>query len=102
MFTAYLDYDKRDRHPLSRELFGAFMHRVGGQARQFEKGVINGEHRGETGPVVDWTRKRAYGYRLGTLADARKGFEKATGLKIGWDDAELELESGRVFGDDER
>jgi hypothetical protein len=102
LFTSYIEYDKRERHPLSREQFGEFMHRVGGQGRQFEKGVITGEHRGEVGPQVDWTRKRAYGYRLGTLDDARKGFEEATGLKIAWDDAELELEPGRLFADDPR
>lgn len=102
LFNSYIDYAKRDHHPLSRELFGAFMHRVGGEARQFEKGVINGEHRGENGSMVDRTRKRAYGYRLRTLDDARKGFEKATGLKIAWDDAELELEPGRLFADDPR
>jgi len=88
LFTAYLDYAKRDRHPLSREQFGEFMQHMGAQHKQFTKG-IRGERKGELGPEVDWDRERPYGYLLGALADARKGFEEATGLKIAWDAAEF-------------
>jgi hypothetical protein len=34
--------------------------------------------------------------------DVTINIEEATGLKIAWDDAELELEPGRLFADDPR
>jgi hypothetical protein len=97
LYDSFRDYAKRERHPLSREHFGAFMQRMGAKKRQFEKGGILGESRGDTGAKVVRTDKRVYGYILGTLDQARAGFAKATGLEPAWDDAELELNPPRLW-----
>ena len=99
LFKSYTEYAKHERHPLSRELFGAFMQRMGAKKKQFE-GAIRGERRNHEGePVVDWNRKRPYGYLLGALGDAREGFEAATGLSVEWEDDGAELDPFGVVRD---
>jgi hypothetical protein len=69
LYGSYLEFveQRRDRHPLPREMFGKFLIRMGAKPKRLTAGGC-----------------RIHGYSLGKLTAARAGFIKATGLQVAW------------------
>jgi hypothetical protein len=94
LFASYIEFAKTrgERRILSREGLGRFFAGQGAVAARWRSGVV-GEHVADVlnkwGDAVRTAEpvkaERAYGYRLGTLTDARETFTKATRLAITWD-----------------
>jgi len=93
----YQSYEKycrarHERHPLSREMLGKWMREPAAGGKHTQPACsMTGEHI-TNDPSTDrriaqpvW-KDRAPGYSLGTLADARNAFLKATGLTVKWPD----------------
>ncbi len=95
LYDSYLAFAKgRDRYPLSRETLGRFIMKVaikhGRCAGEVEVGeemrdVLDdsGYTRRQAMPII---RERPWGYRLGTLGEARIKFAGVTGLTFEWVD----------------
>jgi hypothetical protein len=87
---------KGERHPMTREAFGKFMTEMGCKhGRPLD--IVTGEHvadvsvgyGGSTARKSELILKdRAYGYRIGSLAEARAIFENATKLTPDWPEEE--------------
>lgn len=83
---------KGERHPMTREAFGKFMKEMGckhGRPRD----IVTGEHvadvlvgyGGSTARKSELiVKERTYGYRIGSLAEARAIFENVTKLTPDW------------------
>jgi len=98
LFTSYIRYAEahRERHPLSREIFGRWLTSTGANPGRMSDQAI-GEHLidvSETDAaghersrrVTELIRHdRPYGYSIGGLDDARSEFERFTGLDIDWE-----------------
>jgi hypothetical protein len=94
LFASYSDFaDKRhERHPLSRETLGRFMHGLGCQAKRLTKAAV-GEHSPDEPTPFGGTHRvskvhhssRPPGYLIGDLATARESFTEATGLEVQWE-----------------
>jgi Family of unknown function (DUF5906) len=98
LYTSYSRYAeaRRERHPLSRELFGRWMATTGANPGRMRDQAV-GEHlidvtdtdasgHERSRRVADLIRQsRPYGYTLGTLDCARSAFTCFTGLDIGWE-----------------
>jgi hypothetical protein len=95
LHNSYLDYaqQRRDRHPLTRELFGKSL-REGGAKPESRRNQMVGEHMKDipTGlggnsrvaePVV--RSQQAQGYHFGTLDQSRDAFTNTTGLHVDWE-----------------
>jgi hypothetical protein len=95
LFTSYTEFAKakNERHPMSREFFGQFMVKMGGEYTQPRNAVV-GEHItdattgfGNTSRQCALVRKdRATGYKLRTLQQARAAFFDATNLPVEWEE----------------
>jgi hypothetical protein len=96
LFESYSRYceQRRERHPLSRELFGAWLKDAGAKPRQGRDQPV-GEHitnielkQGHKTQTVRGAelimRPRVHGYALGALRSARRTFAKTTGLSFEW------------------
>ena len=94
LFASYSEFadKRRERHPMSREAMGKFLHHVGFKPIRSRHAVI-GEH------IVDESlfggmhrvakvikHPRPPGYSIGNIASARDAFTSATGLSIAWPD----------------
>jgi Family of unknown function (DUF5906)/Bifunctional DNA primase/polymerase, N-terminal len=85
LFESYRDFSRehRDRDQLTREDLGRFIIKMGGSnVRLPTKSVIGESRQGLEHHPSD----RPWGYRLGTLKEARDAFTKRTGLTVTWDD----------------
>jgi hypothetical protein len=95
LFASYSEFAKsrNERRQMAREAFGQFMVKIGGKYTQPRNAVV-GEHITDVtiNPYGDTTRKaaliekkRATGYSIGTLQQARDAFQDATKLTIEWE-----------------
>jgi Family of unknown function (DUF5906)/Bifunctional DNA primase/polymerase, N-terminal len=82
LFTSYEEYSAkhRDRDPLSRDAFGAFLTAMGGVRKRLPGDTVVGED--QHGPKHH--PGRPWGYRLGSLDEARAAFVTETGLTFDW------------------
>jgi hypothetical protein len=95
LFTSYIDYahKQRERHLLSREHFGKKMVSFGARPTR-RRDMVIGEHIADVENQYGGTARKAVlirhprppAYRLGSLAEARKGFVATTTLEVDWQD----------------
>jgi Family of unknown function (DUF5906)/Primase C terminal 2 (PriCT-2)/Bifunctional DNA primase/polymerase, N-terminal len=97
LFASYTTFaeKRRERRPLTREELGTYLNGAKVTAKQCRpRNKAVGEHIVDVDhPFGGIARKakpnvqpRAWGYKLGALADVRSAFTKATGLTIDWHD----------------
>jgi hypothetical protein len=95
LFDSYSEFAKgrNERRPMSREACGKFLTSMGAAACRPRHAVV-GERiadvatapHGHTIHKAELVREaRAHAYKLGTLAQAREAFAKATGLVVEWE-----------------
>lgn len=82
LFDSYRDFAKGDRHPMSREQLGKFLHLLKYKPGKPGDSVV-GEHMAPGG--AELVRRRKPGFALGSLCEAREAFERATRLSIEWE-----------------
>jgi hypothetical protein len=83
LFESYEQFSRqrRDRDPLSREDLGRFLVKMGGKGKRLQAKSVIGENR----LGLEHHPRRPWGYRLGTLREARDAFTKQTELTVNWD-----------------
>jgi hypothetical protein len=94
LFASYSEFSRqnRDRHPLSREAFGRFMHQTAKATPKRLHNAVTGERVADVeNPYGGMSRVsqtistiRPPGYQIGDLELARAQFEAETGLTIDW------------------
>jgi hypothetical protein len=100
---------RHERHPLSREMFGRFMLEVGGRACRPQSAIVgersvdvrdpDNPSRVHREAQAFWQQDpRPHAYRFGNLIDARKAFEKYTGLPTTWGDEGIEDDEADTQG----
>jgi hypothetical protein len=95
LFNSYLNFAqaRRERHVLSRELFGQWMRTLGAKPERRRNQIV-GEHQvdvptpsgGITRQAEPVTQATAHGFHLGTLKATREAFSETTGLSAVWED----------------
>ena len=94
LFDSYETFARarNERHPMSREIFGKFMSRMGAKATR-RRNVVVGEHIVDVdkNPYGDTQRKaklitneRPHVFSVGTLDQAREAFGRITRLETEW------------------
>jgi hypothetical protein len=94
LFSSYTEFAKakNERHPMSRETFGAFLGTMGAKWMRLTNGVtgervadVKVNDYGDTKRKAELIKQpRPTGYRLGSLPDARDAFTQKTKLPIKW------------------
>jgi hypothetical protein len=102
LFASYIEFAKGrgERRVLTRENLGRFLVSIGAVSTRWRNGVV-GEHLTDVDTAFGGTARKAqpvkndrtYGYRIGSLDDARADFVRVTGLSVSWpgssDDADI-------------
>ncbi|MCB8877599.1 primase-helicase family protein [Acidisoma silvae] len=98
LFASYAEFakERHERRPMTREQFGHFMRRMGGNPVRPRKG-FGGEHivdetnafggSARTAKPIEMTRP--FSYKTGNLGDARAAFCEATKLEVTWGTDEM-------------
>jgi hypothetical protein len=94
LFASYTEFaqQRHERHPMSRETFGAFMRKLGAKPKRLLNKPV-GEHLtdelnafgGTTRRSAPVNHPRPPGFTLGTIKAARQVFSNISGLQIEWD-----------------
>lgn len=94
-----------ERHLMTAVGFGRFMQKLGARPRNLHRNPVVGEHvihdGGSRHMVAELlNQNQAHGYSIGSLAEARKAFERLTTLRIEWPEVwEVSGEGGQRFSE---
>ena len=91
LYASYMEFSKerREHHPMSREMFGRFMIKLGNQPTRFRNSIVGERLTAEFSnsrspqPVV---AQFAHGFKVGDITTARATFERISGVSFNWPD----------------